>query len=210
MKTRIVAFASLVLALGLSSCGDEASTEEAPKEDGDICLYSYNEGTTDFTWTAYKTSAKVPVAGTFNEITVTSEVSEDALEVIESIEFSMNTATVESTNPERDAKIAEHFFGTMNTTEITGKVQGVDEATGKATIMIEMHGIAFDIDGDYTMDGNTFSFNSSIDVSSWNGMAAIVALNTVCSDLHTGEDGVSKLWSEVGLSFSTTLISDCE
>lgn len=209
MKTRIVAFTSLFLALGLSSCGDEVGTDE-PKEDNEICLYSYNEGSTEFEWTAYKTNAKVPVAGTFNEIIVTSEDSENAIEVIESIEFSMNTASVESTNADRDAKIAEHFFGTLNTTEITGKVTGINEKTSKATIMIEMHGIAFDIEGDYTMEDNTFSFSSSIDVSSWNGMAGIVALNTVCSDLHTGDDGVSKLWSEVGLSFSTTLTSDCD
>lgn len=209
MKTRIVAYTSLILALGLSSCGGEAGTEE-PKEDKEICIYSYNEGSTEFQWTAYKTNAKVPVSGTFNEITVTSEASENPLEVIESIKFTMKTASVESTNPERDAKISEHFFGTLNTTEITGKVTGINEKKGKATIMITMHDISFDIEGDYTMENNLFSFTSSMDVSSWNGMAGIGALNTVCSDLHTGDDGVSKLWSEVGLSFSTTLSSDCE
>ena len=209
MKTRIVAIAGLILSLGLSSCGDEATTD-TPKEDTQICLYSYNEGSTEFTWTAYKTSAKVGVPGTFNEITVTSEASENAMEVIESIEFSMNTSTVESTNPERDAKIAESFFGTINTPEITGKVTGVNEETGMATIMIMMNGIAFEIEGDYTMEDEKFSYSSTIDVSSWNGMAGIDALNEVCSLLHTGDDDVSKLWSEIGLSFTTTLVSDCK
>ena len=210
MKTRILALSTMILALGLSSCGDDAESVDQDKSDEGICIYSYNDGTTDFEWTSYKTSAKVPVAGTFNEITVTSESSEDPLEVIKSLNFSMNTASVETTNEERNGKIAEHFFGTLSTPEITGKVTAVNEESGKATIMVTMHGISIDIEGDYTMEDNTFSFTSSIDVGKWNGMAGIEALNTVCSDLHTGDDGVSKLWSEIGLSFSTTLSSDCD
>ncbi|MFT5582308.1 MAG: hypothetical protein ACI9G9_001573 [Psychromonas sp.] len=38
----------------------------------------------------------------------------------------------------------------------------------------------------------------------------MAALNTICKDLHTGDDGVSKLWSEVDLNFSTVLQTDCK
>ncbi|NRA11738.1 MAG: YceI family protein [Crocinitomicaceae bacterium] len=210
MKTKILAFAALAFTLGLSSCGDAAKDTDGEETGKNICVYSYNEGSTDFEWTSYKTSAKVPVAGSFNEITVTSESSEDPLEVIESIQFTMNTASVETTNEERNGKIAKHFFGTIETPEITGKVASVNEETGKAAITVTMHGISIDIEGDYLMEDGTFSWTSSIDVSSWNGMAGIIALNTICSDLHTGDDGVSKLWSEIGLRFSTTLVSDCD
>lgn len=73
-----------------------------------------------------------------------------------------------------------------------------------------MNDISIDVEGDYTFESNTFTFDSMVDVASWNGLPGITALNTVCEDLHTGEDGVSKLWSEVQLSFSTTLKSDCD
>lgn len=210
MKARILALSSLVLVLGLSSCSSEEDGTEIDDSDKSVCVYSYNEGSTDFEWTSYKTNAKKPVTGTFNEISITSEDSEDPMEVIKSMKFSMNTASVETNDEARNVKVAEHFFGTLSTSEITGKVTGINEESGKATIMITMHGISFDVEGDYTMEDGTFTYASSIDVSSWNGMAGIEALNAVCADLHTGEDGISKLWSEVGLSFSTTLKSDCD
>jgi hypothetical protein len=60
------------------------------------------------------------------------------------------------------------------------------------------------------VEGDTFTFESSIDVSSWNALGGIDALNEVCEDLHKGDDGVSKLWSEVSLKLSTTLNNDCD
>ena len=210
MKTKIFAFAALAFTLGLSSCGDDPKEIEDEGTDKDICIYSYNEGSTDFEWTSYKTTAKVAVAGTFNEMRVTSESSENPIEVIESLQFTMNTTSVETSNEERNGKIAEQFFGTLETPEITGRVASVNEETGKASITVTMHGISVDVEGDYTMVDGTFSWTSTIDVESWNGMAGIIALNTLCYDLHKGDDGESKLWSEVALSFSTTLVSDCD
>lgn len=210
MKTKIFALAALAFTLGLSSCGDDAKETEGEGADKDICVYSYNEGSTNFEWTSYKTTAKVAVGGTFNDMTVTSEPSENPMEVIESLQFAMNTASVETQNEERNGKIAEQFFGTLETPEITGKVASVNEEMGTAAITVTMHGMSVDVEGGYTMEDGTFSWSSTIDVDSWNGMAGIIALNTICKDLHKGEDGVSKLWSEIALSFSTTLVSDCD
>ena len=208
MKKIVYVFASLVITFSLFSCGGE--TEEVKDEEPaeEQCLYSYNEGSTKLEWTAYKTTGKVPVAGSFNEIEVSSEDGDDPVKVLESLSFSINTTSVETNNEERNGKIAEHFFKTINTNTIEGKVKSV--ADGKATIAVTMNGVTFDVVGSYTLEGADFSFTSSIDVSSWNGMPGIEALNKICKDLHTGEDGVSKLWSEVGLSFSTTLKSTCK
>lgn len=211
-------FTSALLLMGsllFNSCSEsgehkseqqESSTEEQTNEG---CFYAYNEGSTELVWTAYKTTGKVPVGGSFDNITVYSEKAEDPIDVLRSVEFVIETGTVNSNNPERDAKIAEHFFGTMGTTEITGKMRSIGK-NGKAVISIVMHGIELDVEGDYTLEGADFTFTSSLDLSKWNGMEAVNALNTVCKDLHAGEDGESKLWSEVGLSFKTTLHSDCE
>ena len=73
-----------------------------------------------------------------------------------------------------------------------------------------MNGVSIDIVGDYTFENNIFMFNSEIDVSSWNALTGITALNNVCKDVHTGEDGISKLWPKVELSFITKLKSDCD
>lgn len=199
-------YLGLVLALMFSACQGEPT--ESTEEKAPVCTYTYNEGTTEFQWTAFKTNAKVGVPGSFNEIEVTSESASDPKTVLESLQFRMKTASVETNNEERNGKIAEHFFKTINTDVISGSVQSLSD-NGKAVITVMMNGVSFDIEGDYTLEDRKFSFSSTVDVASWNGMSGIEALNTVCKDLHTGEDGVSKLWSEVDLSFSTILKSDC-
>ena len=207
--TNITLLSGIIFFLLIGCSGGEQETE-APDATGseEVCTYTYNEGTSVLEWTSYKTTAKVPVAGSFNSIEVNSISSTDPVEVLKSISFKINTASVETNNEDRNGKIAEHFFGTNNTPFITGKVKELRE-DGTAVVEIMMNDINIDVEGEYTLEGAEFSFNSTIDVSTWNGIPGIDALNEICKDLHTGEDGVSKLWSEIGLSFTTKLKSDC-
>ncbi|MCH2229036.1 MAG: YceI family protein [Crocinitomicaceae bacterium] len=210
MKKAIFVAAGMSVLFSFSSCkGDSTEVDNAVVENVvPACFYSYNEGSTNFQWTAFKTTAKVAVVGGFNEIEVTSESSDDAMAVLNSMAFKMNTASVETNNEERNLKIATNFFETINTSEIIGNVVSIDE-NGKCVININMNGMSIDVEGDYTFENNKFTFDTMIDVASWNAITGIDALNEICKDLHTGEDGISKLWSEVQLSFSTTLKSDC-
>lgn len=210
MKKTIFLVAGMALVMGFTSCkGDSKAETEVVENAEPECFYSYNEGTTKFEWTAFKTSAKVGVAGGFNDIEVTSEDSDDPMIVLKSLAFTMKTASVETNNEDRNGKVAKHFFETINTSEITGNVVDIKD-DGKCIIKITMNDLSVDVSGDYTFVDNKFTFDSMIDVASWNGIPGITALNTICKDLHTGEDGVSKLWSEVQLAFSTTLKSDCD
>lgn len=210
MKRSIIALAFAGLITGLTSCGgkEEQTTEQVKEEKA--CFYSYNKEMTVLEWTAFKFTEKKGVTGTFNEINISGiERSDDPKKLIESLSFKIPTATVETQNEERNGKIAKLFFGTIGTEEIKGKVKSLSD-NGKATIQIEMNGMKQDVVGDYTLEEGKFSFNATIDVMKWNGGAGITALNTACKDLHTGTDGKSKLWSEVELSFTTELLSDCE
>lgn len=204
---KLFGFLSMATGLVLLSCKSDSS--EGEKEDNasaKSAYYEYNEGTTVFEWTAYKFADKSgPVPGGFNEIEVESEGSENAKDVIESIRFKIATASVETQNEDRNKKIAEFFFGTINTQEITGKFLELKD-NGKARVSIRMNGIDFEIEGDYELDDNDFSFNASMDVSNWNGMPGINKLNEICEDLHkkTPKDE-SKLWSEVNLKLTTSL-----
>lgn len=199
-----------VIAIGLvmTACKGEAETKAEPKEKAG-CFYSYNEGATTFEWTAFKTNDKLGVKGGFNEITVESEASDDPIAVLESITFSMKTSSVETNDESRNGKVAKFFFETIKTPSITGKIKSIGK-DGKATISVKMNGMDVDVKGDYTLNGGDFSFTSTIDVSSWNALGGITALNKECNDLHKGKDGISKLWSEVALSFTTSLSSDCD
>ena len=199
----------MALVLGMTSCKSDADDAQEEVNAPEVCVYSYDDASTAFEWTAYKTTEKKGVPGTFNEIEVTSESGNDPKKVVESISFCMNTASVETQNEARNGKVAKHFFETINTETIDGSIKSLNE-DGKATIEVTMNGVSVDVEGDYTLENNVFSFETSIDVSAWNALAGIEALNEVCSELHTGEDGVSKLWSEVKLTLTTTLKSDCK
>ena len=190
MKKYMLLSATLLAGL-LFSCG--GNDTETTKSTSGKCSYSVvNENST------------------FREINIDGlESSEDPKTLIESLSFSIPTSTVETENTERNGKISKQFFGTISTENITGEVKSLGK-NGKAVISIKMNGVSKDITGDYTLNAGTFVFKAAIDVVDWNAGSGIAALNAICKDLHTGTDGVSKLWSEVDLSFTTVLKKECK
>ena len=208
MKNRIVLLAALTVTLMMTSCTSEPKEIEVVQPEP-ICKYSYNAESTEFEWTAFKTTEKVGVAGTFNEIEVTSIEVENDKDVIESIQFSLNTASVETLNEDRNLKVAKHFFETINTETIDGSIKSLGE-DGKAIVEISMNGLSIEVEGNYELNVGIFTFETTIDLALWNAISGVDALNEICKDLHTGKDGVSKLWSEVELSLKTTLTKTCE
>ncbi len=206
---KLSVFPNLFIAsLLLVSCSSEDKSES--KETEKSCSYTYNHAASSMEWTAFKFNAKTPVKGTFTVLNIKGETSsEDPKALIKSLKFSIPTNTVETQNPERNGKIVTYFFGKIATDSITGNVVDLKE-NGEATIAITMNKIKREVKGSYTMLDGKFNFNASIDVLDWQAGTGIEALNTICKDLHTGEDGVSKLWSEVDLSFTTSLIKECK
>lgn len=200
----VVGFLGLFI---ISACSGETTNE---KEEKAACTYSFDQSASTLEWTAYKFTDKTPVKGSFNEIQFDGlNSAENTKDLIQSLSFTIETSSVETQNEERNGKIVKLFFGTIGTAQITGKVKSLG-ADGKATVSIAMNNITKDVKGEYTLDGEQFSFTSSIDVLDWSAAKGIEELNTACKDLHKGKDGVSKLWSEVGLSFTTTVVKSCK
>lgn len=211
MKKSVIILSVGMLLVGMGSCSSDPKTEETTAEETTTdCTYAYDSSNSSLVWTAFKFTEKKGVEGSFNEITVESDgASKDPKKVIESISFLIETSSVETQNEERNGKIVKLFFGTIGTKNIKGKIKSLSD-NGKATIEIEMNAIKKDVVGEYTLVDANFSFTATIDVVDWNAGGAITALNTACKDLHTGTDGKSKLWSEVDLSFTTTLKKECK
>lgn len=211
MKKHLYIVGALCLTFVFAACGGgESDKEGAGKAEEQKCFYSLNTDSYELKFTAYKTTARVPVGGTFNEVTFTAGESEDMEGAITSIAFEINTSSVETNDESRNAKISEHFFQTINTPTITGNVKSIDAEAGSAVVTFAMNGMSVDVPGSFTMEGENFTFEAEINVGKWNALSGIEALNTVCEDLHTGEDGVSKLWDVVNVSFSGSLNKDCE
>ena len=91
----------------------------------------------------------------------------------------------------------------INTENINGTIHINNETSG--TVDIEMNGITQALPITFVASDQMVTLEAIMDLDNWQAQAAITALNTVCKDLHTGEDGISKTWSEVRIEVATYL-----
>ncbi len=209
-----------VSALLIASCSEpavkkeeETTTKEAPTEV--TCNYNYDASSTKLSWKAFKTSAKIGVGGTFDTYMVEgTKMATKESEVFSNASFTIVTPTVNSGNTARDPKIVASFFNAMMDSDtISGKVIKMGNPTngeGAAILSITMNGETHEENAKYTLEGTDLQLSATLDLSKWNADQAVASLNEACEILHTGEDGVSKLWNEVDVEISTTLTKDCE
>ncbi|SFT79716.1 YceI-like domain-containing protein [Lishizhenia tianjinensis] len=208
----------IALSAVLFSCSGESKTEGSAEQKEEVkvenCYYSYDATSTEMNWTAYKFIRKAGVSGTFDVINVNGpEKSADLEAMIQKLTFEIPVNSVNSNEASRDHKIDSLFFGVMNNTaQITGRVLALKE-DGTADLEVTMNEVTQTVNGKYTLNGETFTFDAEIDVFNWDGQDAINSLNEACKDLHTdvvNGDTESKLWPDVTLSFSTVFKKDCE
>lgn len=239
MKIRYLLFSVFSATLLLIGCGgskpeqqsDAGSTQEAPEEavekqqdetsditseDKKGCDYTYVHDSTSVHWTAYKFESKAGVGGAFKECKVFLLKDEGSVaELMNGLEFRIPVASTATKNDDRDKKIKEQFFGNMKSTDlIVGEIENVDgdDKSGKLTISITMNGETESTMGEYTVseDGHV-DLKAELDVTTWNGSAAIAALNKVCEDLHREAPGQeSKLWPNVSVHVKAYLGKNCD
>lgn len=202
----------------LSSCGSEEVKEVVNAEEEitvDDCTYSVDQESVKVEWTAFKFTEKTAVGGFF-EMKELGHVAEakTPVEAFKEATLSINTRTVNSNNEDRDKKIKGVFFGSMEKTDfLTGKIkslEGAENGNGKAIIAITMNGVEKDQEFTWIADEENVEFNTELSVENWNAKPSLDSLNTVCDDLHKGEDGISKLWPNIEVKVSAKLTKDCK
>lgn len=189
----------------LAACGGKGEQTDEKKD----VTYSYSHENSVMEWTAFKFESKAPVKGTFNKITITS-VSEaaDVKTLAESFGFTIPVSSIETQDESRNAKIIEFFFGTMSTVDLTGHIIKLAD-DGTAELEVTMNGITDLVKGKYEIADKNFSFKATMDIAKWNTSKAIDVLNAACKENHT-ENGVTKVWSEVDLSFTTKVVENAK
>lgn len=196
MKRTIQSIAFIAIMIGLASC--EKKKEEKPQEDAAV-VYAIDGEASTMQWTAYKTSDKVPVRGTFKSISIDqSGTSSEMAGALNDLTFEIPVKSIFSNDTLRDGKLVRFFFDIMeNTSQLKGKFQVTDKSKG--TIALSMNGVSKDLPFDYSVSGDTIVVNATMMVDNWGAQAALESLNEACKELHTGADGVSKTWNEVGI-----------
>lgn len=218
MKKIIIPVLTIAITL-LSACNNEkkeanaAENNEAVNQE-QVCFYEYTkESSVILKWTAFKTTDKVAVGGTFNTVLIKAGGKTTKLpELLRTITFTIPTKSTNTSNPDRDAKIVNSFFGKMLSTDlILGqaiKAEG-DNKAGNMTFFLTLNGVEKEVTLPYEVNGSEVLLKGEIDINNWNAETALKELNKVCEDLHKGADGVSVTWPNVELEIEANLTVTC-
>lgn len=192
-----------LLLLGLSvltftSCKNEEKTETPAETKEEVKGLTIVNDSTKVKWTAFKTTDKVAVGGSFTQIELKDvKTGNTPDEVLEGVAFSIPVSSLFTNNPERDSKLKEFFFGTLKNTELLSGILNFRD--NQLFMILTMNDVAKQIPLEYTFENNLFSMKSTININDFGGENALAAINKVCYDLHKGSDGVSKTWETVDI-----------
>jgi len=204
MKKIAFAFLGLLLITGIS-CKDAKKGQDGSAVELEATSsekFSIVQDSTKVSFTAYKTTEKLPVGGKFTKINITnSNEGDTAMEALNGTTFSIPVSSLFTNDATgtRDPKILEFFFGVMDNTEL---ISGVFKVAGedKCSIDVTLNGKTANIPLAHEMTGdNRHSFSGVMNLENWDALSAVESINKACEALHTGKDGVSKTWSDVAV-----------
>ncbi len=179
--------------------------------EGQKCSFQLNKDSGKVGWTAFKTSEKVGVKGTFKKVTLEAKPEADSLsKALDGTEVSVDKLSVDTTNPARDTTLTDFFFKKLHKS-ISAKVKSVSEKDSTLVVSLDLNGHKKDVTLHYDLkDDGTFSAAGNIDILGFGAKAALASLHQQCSALHTGKDGVSKTWPDVDVNFNATVTKTCK
>lgn len=197
MKNIFRSLLIIVLTLSIFACSKEKKSSEKTEVTD---TYTVDAANSSMQWTGYKTTDKVAVKGTFKEVNVINlGTGSTASESLEGLEFEIPVSSIYSKDTIRDGKLDKLFFQVMeNTLSLKGKFSVTDASSGN--IALNMNGLTKDLPFTYSMSKDTLLIDATMDLKTWQVQNALESIHQACLELHTGADGVSKTWDEVGIS----------
>lgn len=208
-KLFVISILAFLAACGEKKTQENTQTEETPKVE--VCSYELLPDSARVAWTAYKFTERVGVNGKFDSFQVQSATAkaENAKDLLNGLALKVLVSSLNSANPERDAKIKKSFFGTMTASDtLSGSIKEV--GTDSLTISFKMNGIEKDLKASYQISDTEIMLMSDININTWNAGKSLAELNKVCKELHKGTDGKSILQPDVKLIISAPLKKVCQ
>lgn len=214
---KLVYLLNVLLVIVLVSCGETPKNEnkESKKEKVEVaekkasCIYTYTPSETQIYWTAFKLSDKVKVFGRLDSFLINgTKPAASMVEAISTSKFEIQTESVNSNDPVRDAKLAKIFFGGMEGNTISGKI--ISTTNSQAIVEITMNAQSKEVAMTVVEKEEKLELNGTINMLDWGIDNAFKAINEACSEKHTGPDGVNKLWEEVEIAIHSKFTKVCE
>jgi polyisoprenoid-binding protein YceI len=175
------------------------------------CTFQLDKDSVVVQWTAYKTTQKTGVKGSFKKINVDGKTEGKSVgDLLKGITVSVDKLSVDTGNPARDKTLADFFFAKLGD-KISGKIKKFSEPERTFELALDFNGHTKNVPMRYEAVGdNSFTATGDMDILKFDGASALKSLNTKCLDLHKGPDGVSKTWSDVTLNIKGNIKKSCK
>ena len=192
IKKLSIVVVTILLSTATISCKKEIKKDPAQ--------FSIESKTITVNWTGYKTTKKTAVKGVFKEIKILNIKNDTtAVGALNNTQFEIPISSLFSDNAERDTKLKKIFFGVMDATlSLSGTLHLNNNGTG--TIDLKMNGVQKKIPITHVTSSQLVELEGKLNLEDWNAQPSIASLSKACFEQHKGDDGISKTWSEVGLS----------
>ena len=162
------------------------------------------------TWKAYKTLAKVGVAGAFTSVKYVPVAKEGAnfRELLVGSTVSIDATQINTGNSTRDETLVKMFFQQLKSTTIESKIVAMkankrvkgQPYTGVLDVELHFNGKTITIPMKYTYEKERFSAKGTLDLFDVAANDALASINKSCYDLHKG-----KTWNDVSIEFATNI-----
>ena len=190
----------LLLPLLLCSCNNSENNSSASwvqeNEISENKEYTIDDFELSIEWTAYRFTDRIGVSGTFNNYSINKKNTSGSIEdVLNNLQLSIPTESIDTENAIRDFKISTYFFKIFNTSTITGTVLNASE--GQGDIKLKMNNISYKTPYTYSLENDTIILITHLDLNKWKGEEALASLHKEYDELHDITDDTSKLWAGV-------------
>jgi len=161
-------------------------------------------------WKAYKTLAKLGVAGEFTSVNYAPKNKEgkNFKELLVGSTVSINVSKIDTKNEGRDKTLVESFFEKLAGDSIKGEIVAIKANkhekgkayTGTLDVNLTMNNKSLQIPMHYVYENDNFKAGGTIDLFDFQAQSALSSINKSCYELHKG-----KTWNDVSISFQTTI-----
>lgn len=188
----------------------EMSSVYAQADSGQ-CTYGLDQKSVVIGYTAYKTTQKVGVKGSFKKSDVHGKLTASSFSgLLQGLQVTVDLSSSDTANPVRDKTLADFFFSKLKPA-VSGKIKNVSEQDKTFVLDLDLNGKHHDVPMTYAVAGeSSFSATGTLNLTDFDGDSALTSLHIKCSDLHKGPDKVSKTWPDVTLNLKGVIAKSCK
>lgn len=182
------------------------------------CRYSVDPSQVQVNWIAYKTTDKVAVQGTLKEVSIKNPPQPQStlkalLNGLKANGLVAQESQSDTGNPARDLTLFQKYFSLITQkAKFSGnfkQIQG-DDQKGEMALLLEFNGKKKSVPMKYQLsEEGGLEILGGFNMLDFGLSKALDSIHQACETLHTGKDGVSKTWPDVGLKILAKIQKNC-